>query len=355
MVIFEAARAICGLRDVSARELAPAITVLQLFLSSSKPVLRFAAVRALNRVAMSHPMAVSEGIFGLIVWVVGWLLLLGGCCGFVLGCWVGLLLLVVGCWLFWVVCAVCAFAVCVLCLCLRVSCVSARTLHIPLKHNTTHRALLNPKPHQPSTIHHEPQRSPTATSTWRASSPTPTARSRRSPSRRCSRRVRAGEGARGGEREGLRAVCCVCAHLCLRCSPNNNTKNTHQNPTKNLTTNSQPNKNPPKLKTETQQNKTKGNEASVDKLLKQIGGFMGDIADDFKIVVVSAIRSLCLKFPAKHRSLMAFLSGVLREVRFVCGCCFVAVCVVCVCARDSSSYYCCSRKGCFLGGGRGRA
>jgi hypothetical protein len=45
MVIFEAARAICNLRDVTARELSPAITVLQLFLSSSKPVLRFAAGR----------------------------------------------------------------------------------------------------------------------------------------------------------------------------------------------------------------------------------------------------------------------------------------------------------------------
>lgn len=38
-----------------------------------------------------------------------------------------------------------------------------------------------------------------------------------------------------------------------------------------------------------------------------------DIADDFKIVVVEAIRSLCLKFPAKHRALMNFLSSVLRE------------------------------------------
>ena len=56
-----------------------------------------------------------------------------------------------------------------------------------------------------------------------------------------------------------------------------------------------------------------GNESSVDKLLKQIGGFMSDIADDFKIVVVEAIRSLCLKFPSKHRSLMNFLSNVLRE------------------------------------------
>jgi hypothetical protein len=42
-----------------------------------------------------------------------------------------------------------------------------------------------------------------------------------------------------------------------------------------------------------------GNESSVERLLKQIGSFMSDIADDFKIVVVEAIRSLCLKFPQK--------------------------------------------------------
>lgn len=35
--------------------------------------------------------------------------------------------------------------------------------------------------------------------------------------------------------------------------------------------------------------------------------------DDFKMVVVEAIRALCLKFPAKHRSLMNFLSNILRE------------------------------------------
>ena len=51
MVIFEAARAVTELRGVTARELTPAITVLQLFLSSSKPVLRFAAVRTLNKVS----------------------------------------------------------------------------------------------------------------------------------------------------------------------------------------------------------------------------------------------------------------------------------------------------------------
>ena len=40
---------------------------------------------------------------------------------------------------------------------------------------------------------------------------------------------------------------------------------------------------------------------------------MSDIADEFKIVVVDAVRTLCLKFPAKHRVLMNFLSTVLRE------------------------------------------
>lgn len=52
MVILEAARAITELNGVTSRELTPAITVLQLFLSSSKPVLRFAAVRTLNKVCL---------------------------------------------------------------------------------------------------------------------------------------------------------------------------------------------------------------------------------------------------------------------------------------------------------------
>ncbi|KAK7208395.1 vesicle coat complex COPI, gamma subunit [Myxozyma melibiosi] len=56
-----------------------------------------------------------------------------------------------------------------------------------------------------------------------------------------------------------------------------------------------------------------GNEASVDRLMKQITGFMNDISDEFKIIVVDAIRSLCLKFPAKQASMLSFLSGVLRD------------------------------------------
>lgn len=50
MVIYEAAHAIVNMKDTSARELAPAVSVLQLFLSSPKPTLRFAATKTLNKV-----------------------------------------------------------------------------------------------------------------------------------------------------------------------------------------------------------------------------------------------------------------------------------------------------------------
>ncbi|KAK3920493.1 Coatomer subunit gamma-2 [Frankliniella fusca] len=59
LVIYEAAHAMVNLRRTTARELAPAVSVLQLFCSTSKPPLRFAAVRTLNQVAMSHPSAVT--------------------------------------------------------------------------------------------------------------------------------------------------------------------------------------------------------------------------------------------------------------------------------------------------------
>ncbi|XP_029471888.1 coatomer subunit gamma-2 [Rhinatrema bivittatum] len=59
MVIYEAASAIIHLPNCTARELAPAVSVLQLFCSSPKPALRYAAVRTLNKVAMKHPSAVT--------------------------------------------------------------------------------------------------------------------------------------------------------------------------------------------------------------------------------------------------------------------------------------------------------
>lgn len=40
---------------------------------------------------------------------------------------------------------------------------------------------------------------------------------------------------------------------------------------------------------------------------------MAEISDEFKVIIVEAIRSLCLKFPSKHSSMLTFLSGVLRD------------------------------------------
>ena len=65
-----------------------------------------------------------------------------------------------------------------------------------------------------------------------------------------------------------------------------------------------------------------GNEASVERLLKQIGTFMSDIADEFKIVVVEAIRSLCLKFPHVGSAAPAYASPIVH--RFACRRCMLA-------------------------------
>ncbi|KAK5728068.1 coatomer subunit gamma [Elasticomyces elasticus] len=56
-----------------------------------------------------------------------------------------------------------------------------------------------------------------------------------------------------------------------------------------------------------------GNESSVDRLLKQISSFMSEISDEFKVTVVGAVRTLCLKFPAKQAGMLTFLSGILRD------------------------------------------
>jgi len=143
MVIFEAARAICQMNNVTQRELTPAITVLQLFLSSPKPTLRFAAVRALNRVAMAFPLTVT-------------------------------------------------------------------TCNVDLENMIS---------------------------------------------------------------DSNRSIATLAITTLLKT----------------------------------------GSESSVDRLMKQIGSFMSDIADEFKVIVVDAIRALCLKYPQKHRILMNFLSNVLRE------------------------------------------
>ncbi|OWR51662.1 nonclathrin coat protein gamma2-COP [Danaus plexippus plexippus] len=56
-----------------------------------------------------------------------------------------------------------------------------------------------------------------------------------------------------------------------------------------------------------------GAESSIDRLMKQISSFVSEISDEFKIIVVKAIKRLCLKFPRKHQSLATFLAGMLRD------------------------------------------
>ncbi|RMD44158.1 hypothetical protein DV735_g939, partial [Chaetothyriales sp. CBS 134920] len=56
-----------------------------------------------------------------------------------------------------------------------------------------------------------------------------------------------------------------------------------------------------------------GNESSVDRLMKQISSFMSEITDEFKITIVEAIRTLCMKFPSKQAGMLTFLSGILRD------------------------------------------
>ncbi|CDK27298.1 unnamed protein product [Kuraishia capsulata CBS 1993] len=56
-----------------------------------------------------------------------------------------------------------------------------------------------------------------------------------------------------------------------------------------------------------------GNSDNVDRLIKTISGFMDDISDEFKIIVIEAVRTLSLKFPEKHQSMLSFLNDVLRD------------------------------------------
>jgi coatomer protein complex subunit gamma len=77
MVNFEAARAICDMKNITSAQLTKSIagqssmscyihtrliinsSVLQLFLSSPKPTLKFAAARTLANLALSHPASVA--------------------------------------------------------------------------------------------------------------------------------------------------------------------------------------------------------------------------------------------------------------------------------------------------------
>jgi len=54
-------------------------------------------------------------------------------------------------------------------------------------------------------------------------------------------------------------------------------------------------------------------EANIEKLVRQIGSFMSDLTDMYKLDVVAAIRALCDAYPAKHKILLSFLASALRD------------------------------------------
>lgn len=56
-----------------------------------------------------------------------------------------------------------------------------------------------------------------------------------------------------------------------------------------------------------------GSEGSIERLLRQIQGFLSDIADEFKVKVVDAIHALCEKYPYKYDALMSFLGDSLKD------------------------------------------
>ncbi|RNC58580.1 putative coatomer gamma subunit [Trypanosoma cruzi] len=59
LVVFESVKSICSLRNITAKEVSPAVMVVQLYLNTQSAVLRFSAIRVLNEVATLHPAAVS--------------------------------------------------------------------------------------------------------------------------------------------------------------------------------------------------------------------------------------------------------------------------------------------------------
>lgn len=59
MVSLEAARIICSFNELYPQDLVYAVTALQMFLSSTKPILRFGAIRTLNELALKSPERVS--------------------------------------------------------------------------------------------------------------------------------------------------------------------------------------------------------------------------------------------------------------------------------------------------------
>ena len=55
-----------------------------------------------------------------------------------------------------------------------------------------------------------------------------------------------------------------------------------------------------------------GNEAGIDRLLKQTTTFFHEIGDEYKIAIVTCIQDLCFTYPHKHRLLVGAMTNFLR-------------------------------------------
>lgn len=56
-----------------------------------------------------------------------------------------------------------------------------------------------------------------------------------------------------------------------------------------------------------------GTPENVDRLVRTIHRFVPDMADEFKVVVVDAVRTLALRFPDKYKPVLRFLNDMLRD------------------------------------------
>lgn len=59
MIVLEAAKAMCNMEGLTTKEITTAVMALQTFLTSPKPVHKFAAIRILNKLANKHPVVVA--------------------------------------------------------------------------------------------------------------------------------------------------------------------------------------------------------------------------------------------------------------------------------------------------------
>lgn len=64
VVVYEAARSLCGLKNITGKDLSAAVSVLQVLLVSSKATTRFAAVKTLNKVCNSPVFLLDRGEAG---------------------------------------------------------------------------------------------------------------------------------------------------------------------------------------------------------------------------------------------------------------------------------------------------